>query len=291
MTRFIACFILIFLPLCAHAQTRHYVSEYRIYAAGILFAKVDIQLDMSADDYRLSAHIAPALIGRLASNTHVVATTSGRLIKGDFAPERLDLNWVSDGAIKSSYMTYDNGAPREFVSGYQPEEEQLPVTPVDIATIGTDTLDPFTAMLLPIPDSDLTKVCDENVEIFDGRRHASLQLNEPTEIAAADHDYPARINALACQIVWTPIAGYSKAALDRASAFPPVKTHYGRIGDTAFAAPLEMSGRSRYGKISIYAVQFFVQPQEKPAPFNIEDYLPPTFDDSDFDSDFDDYDD
>ena len=284
MTRYFACLIAFFLPLCAHAETRHYVGEYRIYAAGILFAKVDIQLDMSADDYRLSAHIAPALVGRLASNTHVVATTSGRLVNGDFEPKRLDLNWVRDGAIKSTYMDYDQGAPIKFVSSYQPEKEQLPVTPVDIATIGTGTLDPFTAMLLPIPDNNLSKTCDNNIEIFDGRRYATLQLQDPTEIPAAQHSYPARINALACKVLWNPIAGYSQAALDRAAEFPPVTTHYGRIGDTDFAAPLEMSGRSRYGKISIYAVQFFAEPQEKPVPFNIADYLPPTLGDDEFDN-------
>ena len=277
------CLCLMLVPLAARADWRYFDAEYRIYAAGILFAKVELQLDVSETDYRLSAHIAPALIGRLASNTHVIVETRGRFNNGAFVPQKLDLNWVRERQIKTTYMRYQNGAPTEFVSAYQPSDEQLPVVPVNILEVGSGTLDPFTARLLPISSGGLNRACDDDIQLFDGRRRAALQLVDPTPVAAAAHDYPARIDALACSVLWTPIAGYSKAALERAADLPPVKTHYGRIADTPLAAPLEMRGRSKYGNISIYAVRFFTESDTALPAFNIADYVPPASDIDDLD--------
>ena len=253
---------------------RYFDAEYRIYAAGILFARVEVQLEFDTDTYRLSAHIEPAALGRLAANTHAIATTYGRLNDGRFQPERLDLNWVREGEIKGSFMRYRNGAPIEFVSGYKPQAEQLPLVPVKLGEVGSGTVDPFTAMLLPLGKAPLVDGCSENIEIFDGRRRATLRLTDPTIVPKAAHDYPARLTALSCTILWTPIAGYSKAALERAADFPPVETHYSRIADSDMAAPQEMRGRSRYGSISIYAVRFFTERTEPRERFNILDFLP-----------------
>lgn len=261
------------LPSAAQAAMRYFDAEYRIYAAGIFFARVEVQLEFDVDSYRLSAHIAPAALGRLAANTHAIATTYGRLAGGRFEPERLDLNWVRDEQVKGSFMRYRNGVPIEFVSGYKPQADQLPLVPVKLSEVGSGTVDPFTAMLLPLRKDPLVDGCSEDIEIFDGRRRAKLELTDPTIVPKTAHDYPARLTALSCTILWTPIAGYSKAALERAADFPPVETHYSRISDSDLAAPQEMRGRSRYGSISIYAVRFFTERAAPRKRFNIRDFL------------------
>lgn len=271
---FALCLLLTGLPSAAQATMRYFDAEYRIYAAGILFARVEVHLEFDADTYRLSAHIAPAALGRLAANTHAIATTYGRLQDGGFQPERLDLNWVRDDEVKGSFMRYRKGEPIEFVSGYKPQAEQLPLVPVKLSEVGHGTVDPFTAMLLLLKKAPLVDGCTKDIEIFDGRRRASLQLTDPTIVPKAAHDYPARLTALSCTILWTPIAGYSKAALERAADFPPVETHYSRISDSDLAAPQEMRGRSRYGSISIYAVRFFTERAAPRRRFNIRDFLP-----------------
>ena len=253
---------------------RFFDAEYRIYAAGILFARANVQLEFDADNYRLSAHIAPAALGRLAANTHAIATTYGQLRGGGLQPEKLDLNWVRDGQVKTTKMRYRNGKPVSFKSAYQPTHEQMPLVPVKLSEVGSGTVDPFTAMLLPLRQQPLVDGCNDDIEIFDGRRRATLQLTTPRIVPTPTHDYPARLTALACTILWTPIAGYSKAALDRAADFPPVETFYSRISDSQLAAPQEMRGRSRFGTISIYAVRFFTERAAPMPRFDIRQFLP-----------------
>lgn len=266
-------------PLAAQADAaskpRYFDAEYRIYVAGILVGRVDVQLDLSETDYRLSAHIAPAAIGWLASRNHVVATTSGRVVEAGFEPQKLDLNWVSDDTLKTTFMRYENGRPVEFASDYQPEGEQLPLQPVVMSEVGGGTLDPFTAMLLPLGNGLLVNGCDNDIQIYDGRRRTSLALIQPRIVPQTTHDYPARLTALACTISWSALGGYSKESMARIADFPPLEAHYGRITGTNYAAPLEIRGRTRFGSASIYAVRFFTERAEPPQHFDITDYLSP----------------
>ena len=266
------------LGLAADAEVkpeveRYFSAEYRIYAGGILLSKVELQLDLTPSRYRVSAHIAPAGLGHIASNSHVVATSYGALAGAQFVPRHLDLSWANDEGVKSSFMRYQDGAPIEFVSGYAPTPENRSATSVDIASIGTGTTDPFLAMLAPLATGTLRDACSGERRIFDGRRHASLTLTSGREIAANAHAYPSRIPALACRVVWAPIAGYSQRSMARAAEFPPIEAHYARIGDTRFAAPLEMRGETRYGALSIYAVRFFTEMTAQDAPFDIQEYV------------------
>ena len=83
---------LIALSLCAasinpalSADTmRHYTAEYRLYLSGVLLSVVDLQLSLSDNAYRLSAHIGPAGIGHILSDSHVVTTTKGDIEAGHF---------------------------------------------------------------------------------------------------------------------------------------------------------------------------------------------------------------
>lgn len=273
------CLVALLWPLAIQAQeaskTRYFDAEYRIYVAGILVGRVEAQLDMSDTDYRLSAHIAPAALGFLASRNHVVATTSGRLTNGRLEPQKLDLNWVSDDTLKTTFMRYENGRPVEFASDYKPEGDELPSEPVTMSEVGSDTVDPFTAMLLPLGNDLLVSGCNKDIEIYDGRRRTSLALAQPRIVPQATHDYPARLTALACTVNWSPLGGYSKESMERMADFPPLKAHYGRIADTRFAAPLEMRGGTRFGSASIYAVRWFSEQLAPPQHFDITDYLSP----------------
>ena len=255
--------------LPALADMRHYTAEYRLYVAGILIGKADVHLALSPDEYLLSAHIEPAGAGRLVGQSHVVSTTRGEMRNGDFTPRRLDLSWTSDDTVKSSYMDYVNGAPVKFVSGYEQPEEFKSKNPVDIATVGPGTVDPFLGMLSPLNGRPLRAACDGERQIFDGRRRAKLTPGNSEHLTPREHGFDTARPAVKCQIIWQPIAGYSERSLERASEFPPIETHFLQIADTAFAAPLNMRGRSRYGRITIYATRFFTATPIPPAPFNI----------------------
>lgn len=278
------------LPLAAHAQSplqaaaqetgmRHYTAEYRMYLAGVLLSRVDLHLSLSPAAYRLSAHIAPAGIGHVLSDSHVVTTTRGRVTASGFMPERLDLAWTNDDTIKSSYMNYSQGAPVKFQSGYELPPEAQPENKVDIQAVGPGSVDPFLAMLAPIYDNELSSACNGAIRVFDGRRLATLTSEKPVPVAASAHDYVASIPLVACSVVWQPVAGYSARSMERAGDLPPIEAHFGRVADTAFAAPLDMKAETRYGNISLYAVRYFETVSALPAAFDINAYIDAETDD------------
>ena len=64
-------------PAFSADAMRHYTAEYRLYLRGVLLSVVDLHLSLSDTAYRLSAHIGPAGIGHILSDSHVVTTTKG----------------------------------------------------------------------------------------------------------------------------------------------------------------------------------------------------------------------
>lgn len=274
MSRFGISLLLIFaLTRPAWADMRHYTAEYRIYLSGILLSIVELQLSLSDTAYRLSAHIGPAGIGHVLSDSHVITTTRGALLKGDFRPERLDLSWSSDDGVNATYMDYENGAPLRFHSGYDLPPEAQPKTKVALSDIGSGSVDPFLAMLAPLKNAPLAQACIGQIRVFDGRRLATLTADNPMPVAVAAHEYESRIPLVKCAVEWQPIAGYSERSMARADDLPPIEAFYGRVADTGFAAPLEMQAETRYGSISIYAKRFFAPITTLPEPFIMADYL------------------
>lgn len=273
-TVFCAAFLAVSIvatPATAKDGQRYFSAEYRLYVSGLLIGKAGVRLSLSADTYELSAHMRPAGLGRIAGQSHIVSTTGGALRGGDFVPQRLDLFWATDETIKSSFMDYVNGAPANFVSGYQQPEEFRSKTPVDIATVGSGTVDPFLGLLSTLKGRPLRAACNGQKRIFDGRRLATLTAQDVEFVPVFEHDFPTRRPAVKCSVLWQAVAGYSDASLERAAEFPPIEVHFGQIADTGFAAPLNMRGRSRYGRVSVYAVRFFEETLTPVEPFNIRE--------------------
>lgn len=265
-------------PALSADTMRHYTAEYRLYLRGVLLSVVDLHLSLSDQAYRLSAHIGPAGIGHILSDSHVVTTTKGDIEDGVFLPSRLDLAWSNDDGIKSTYMDYQRGVPVKFYSGYALPPEAQPKNKVDITKVGSGSVDPFLAMLAPLRGAELATACNGEIRVFDGRRLATLTATAPQTIAASAHDYGVPIPLVSCSVIWQPVAGYSERSMARADDLPPIEAHFGRIGDTDFAAPLNMKAETRYGNISLYAARYFEPVTKLPRAFNIDDYAYDDFD-------------
>ena len=275
MMRLLLIFCLL-APASAAADTlRHYSAEYRLYVAGILLGRADVRLQLSADSYRLNAYIAPAALGRLFGQTHVVTATQGQVADDGFVPHRLDLSWTSEDGIKSTVLLYEDGAPVEFRSDYEPDPEFVPEDPVDIATVGPGTVDPFLVLLnvLPAADAGTDGSCGGERRIFDGRRIAVLDPQPFPLTEKLQKRFAAYADVAACEVVWTPIAGYSKRSLERAGEYPPGKLWSGRIADSAFSAPLEIKAGSRFGRVRVTAVQPFAEAPAPLPPFRLADIV------------------
>ena len=270
--------LLMFLAFLATAMqamasdaARYFEAEYRLYVSGLLIGQANVRLAISPDNYLLSAHIRPAGFGRIAGQSHVVSTTRGARRNSTLVPQRLDLSWTSEDTIKSSYMDYIDGAPHKFVSGYAQPEEFRSKNPIAIENVGVGSVDPFLGLLSPLNGRPLRAACDGTKRIFDGRRLATLTAQDAQFVPPFEHDFPQRRPAIKCSILWQPVAGYSEASLERAAEFPPVSAHFGQIGDIGFAAPLDIRGKSRYGRVTIYAVRYFTETMTPFSPFNIRE--------------------
>ena len=259
------------MPTMATDAARYFGAEYRLYVSGLLIGKANVRLTISPNDYLLSAHIRPAGFGRIAGQSHVVSTTRGTLRDGNLMPQRLDLSWTSEDTIKSSYMDYIDGAPHKFVSDYAQPEEFRSKNPIAIENVGVGSVDPFLGLLSPLNGRPLRAACDGTKRIFDGRRLATLTAQDAQFVPPFEHDFPQRRPAVKCSILWQPVAGYSEASLERAAEFPPVSAHFSQIGDIGFAAPLDMRGKSRYGRVTIYAVRYFTETMTPFSPFDIRE--------------------
>lgn len=264
-------FIATAMPAMATDAARYFWAEYRLYVTGLLIGKANVQLTISSNNYLLSAHIRPAGLGRIVGQSQVVSTTRGALREGQLVPQRLDLSWTLEGTIKSSYMDYIDGAPHKFVSGYTQAEEFRSKNPIAIENVGVGSVDPFLGLLSPLNGQPLRAACDGTKRIFDGRRLATLTAQDAQFVPPFEHDFPQRGPAVKCSVLWQPIAGYSEASLERAVEFPPVSVHFGQIGDIGFAAPLELRGKSRYGRVTIYAVRYFTETVTPFSPFDIRE--------------------
>lgn len=254
----------------AENTARYFAAEYRLYVSGLLIGKADIRFAVSNNSYELSAHMSPSGVGRIAGQTHVVSTTRGTLRGGALVPQRLDLSWTSEDTIKSSYMDYVDGAPKKFVSGYAQPSEFQSKTPVDIATVGAGSVDPFLGLMSKLNGRPLRTACSGTKRIFDGRRLATLTPLNVEFMPPFKHDFPHRKPAVKCDILWQPVAGYSEASLERAAEFPPVEAHFAQIANIGYTAPLNIRGRSRYGRVTVYAARFFAESATPLSPFDIE---------------------
>ena len=154
-------------PAFSADAMRHYTAEYRLYLRGVLLSVVDLHLSLSDTAYRLSAHIGPAGIGHILSDSHVVTTTKGDIEDGVLLPNRMDLAWSNDDGIKSTYMDYRRGVPVKFHSGYVLPPEAQPKNKVDITEVGGGSVDPFVAMLAPLQEAGLATACNGEIRIFD----------------------------------------------------------------------------------------------------------------------------
>lgn len=252
-------FVGLFLAPPALAETRYFKAEYELYLRGILFGRADLRADISDIDISLSAHVTSAGIARLFSTTHFASSATAQHAEGALVPIALQAQWISDNVIKTTRLSYANGVPVTFVSGYVPPPDAEQVAPVSFDMAGSDTLNPFLALLAPLANNRLETLCQGETRLFDGRRLARLTASSSANLPVGAHDFPIKADVQACTVAWQPLGGYSSRTMSRVADFKPAKTHWAQLADTGFAAPVEINALTRLGRLSVRATAFFTQ--------------------------------
>lgn len=255
------------------AETRHFEATYELFLRGILFGRADLRVDISEADIRLNAHVQSAGIAKIVSGRHFASSASARRENGLLVPTRLDTQWIADNEVKKTWLDYADGVPIEFVSGYVPPPDEQRAEPVAFDIVGTGSQNPFLTLLAPLRDKTLASVCARNIKLFDGRRLARLSSTEADGLPVGTPPYPFDAPVQACSVSWQPLGGYSSRSLARAEEFKPVNTFWAQLGDTDFAAPVEINGKTRFGALSVRATAFFVETAQPRQPVSLDSLL------------------
>ena len=170
------------------AETRYFKAEYELYLRGILFGRVDLRADISDSDISLSAHVTSAGIARLFSTTHFASSATARHAEGALVPIALQAQWISDN-VETTRLSYANGAPVDFEFGHVPPPDSEQVAPVSFDMAGSDTLNPFLALLAPLANNRLETLCRGETKLFDGRRLARLTASSSANLPVGAHDF------------------------------------------------------------------------------------------------------
>ena len=247
----------------ANAETRYFKAEYELYLRGILFGRAELRADISDSDVSLNAHVTSAGIARLFSTTNFASGATAKRTQNALVPIALQAQWISDNIIKTTRLSYANGAPVAFVSGYVPPPDAERVEPVSFDIAGDDTLNPFLALLAPLENGNLETLCRGETRLFDGRRLARLSASAGVSLPPGTHGYPINAPVQSCTVAWQPLGGYSSRTMARVAEFKPANTLWAQLADSGFAAPVEINALTRLGRLSVRATAFFTQ---MPAP-------------------------
>ena len=261
---------LLFLALtlsAAHAEpsSQKFISEYRAYRAGVRFANLTMYVEMGKDNFRFTATMEAAGIASLFMDSTAIITSDGKRAADGLVTEHLQSRWRENGEVKSVQVKYEDGVPISFVSDYVATGEETTAKDVSIKTVGKDTIHPFPALLVPMPNGTPVDACVGTRKLFDGRRLALLQSHLVELWSPEDHDFVVRGPVAECEARWIPIGGYSQRSVERAQNEDPAQAHFAALADTGFAAPVRIQFDTRFGILSIVARKFF-EPTDAPPP-------------------------
>ena len=233
-------------------------------------------MELAATDrqYQLSALLRSAGLGAVLSGASGLVKTSGKVEGENLIPQSMQYSWTGENSINFARLAYADGAPAGYETNYKSERPQKAVVPIKMEDVGIGTRDPFVSLLVRQAPEKGDAFCRTPVRLYDGRRLARLN---PEDMEGVPFDAaPGRI---ACRVRWEPIAGYPKKTYERAEDMRPVNLEFAAIANSGFMAPREVSVMTRYGTVSIVAVEPFRESNMPVVPAKLE--LPSRDDDTD----------
>jgi hypothetical protein len=197
-------------PALAHAQANtgpEITAAYSVYAAGLITARVQAELDFTPSSYqlRLGYHTA-GLFGAFVhteSNTLVQGIWQG----GDVAPFHFAGSARVQGDIRQTVIDYQDGQPliRTLVPPNDGERESVP------PTMERNTIDTLSAIALMIRHVQDTGHCEAHAVTFDGRRLIDVTARTAgmQTLARSDRS-PFFGPALRCDFEGRQLAGFRR---------------------------------------------------------------------------------
>lgn len=265
ITMALAATIAVTVAVSTPVKAAPYEGRYVIYFGGLTIGAMQAKLYVTDNEYNLKLDIRAKGVSELVTNFAATTELGGIIEQGKLVSHGYELRWQDDGEEKYARLNQTT-SPLTFETNRKIRDRDDISNPIDINQVGTDTLDPITALLSVSPDGSISSLCDRQQKLFDGSRLAQIKAS----VAAApsyiedEEDKEAQGTPFkqSCRVKWTPIGGYRQKTTDAAGEAEPIYIRYQQVGETMLHAPEHIEVETEYGTIVIVLKDSFVATEE-----------------------------
>ena len=179
---------------------------YDLYLGGIKAGELEVTAEIGDADYRARSALRTAGIVGFVYKASFEAETEGRIGDDGYAPARFQADSRMRSKHQSVEMSYAGNAPDEVRAepAFVPKPWQIEPSEQ------TGAFDPITGALLALAPAPVDRICNREVDVFDGRRRYVLVMGAPER----DGD------RIRCPTVYRRLAGFKPKMMKKQTDFP-----------------------------------------------------------------------
>ena len=204
---------------------------YDLYLGGIKAGELTMDAQVSGDNYRAQSVMRTAGIVGMMYKASFEAETEGSLSPDGPKPARFAA--ASRTKKKSQFveMVYGANAPREIRAEPRFVDKPWQIDP----TKQTGAFDPITAALFALAPRPADRICNQTVEVFDGRRRYAVSLGQPKK----------KGERIRCPANYRRIAGFKPKMMRKRPNFPFAIWY--EVGPDGLAHVVRAAGDTMFG--------------------------------------------
>lgn len=215
MGRMVAALIVWALAVGAARGEARITPIYDLYFGGVWAAELLLDARIGAERYDARAQLTTkGMIGAVYGAAFDV-TAQGR-VGADWRPERFLADTRAGRKAQLVEITYDGTRPAALRA--EPEFDPRPWELDPYAQTGAP--DPLSAALSVLGPRPQAQVCNDRVEVFDGRRRIAIAMERPQSDPAREPEIGPHQPRLRCAATYTRVAGFKPKLMARQRDFP-----------------------------------------------------------------------
>ena len=192
------------LALPVHAEQT--VHQFSLYVSGIKAGNIRTDIRLNGSAFSVSGVLNPSSLLRTIRDVGYAGQSAGTHRNGTYSPRRYSAQTKTGSRNSQVKMRITDGIPS--VDAYLPEREKRPhdITPADQKGV----IDPLTAAATVFSDKTSKTLCNQMIDMFDGRRLSKLTLAPATIMG----------NSATCKGTYSRVAGFSPDDMQERVNFP-----------------------------------------------------------------------
>ena len=258
----IAILAMVFVNLnAAYGQDVHHQTQFSVKFGGITVGTVKFDVLLNGANYQMIGSGKTAGLAKLFSSGHGSFDSKGNIKKNTvfasthtaFLHERkkdatLEMTFA-DKKVADIKMVPDKRP------GYRKSKKWVPINSGHML----DVIDPASSLLIPIAYEDASdphKVCDRNLEIFDGQARYTLTLRYKATKPIKTEGYKGYAHV--CKVRYSPVAGYKKGHKNVEFMRKNKRMDFwlAPISGTNIFTPIRIDIGTQFGKVSVVPKYF-----------------------------------